>query len=308
MNFKNKDIVSINDFSKEDIREVLEYAEEIGDEKKDYLHGKVLANLFFEPSTRTRLSFETAMKQLGGKVISLNSTQASSIAKGESLADTVRVIEGYSDSIVLRHPKEGAAKMASRFTKHPIINAGDGSNEHPTQTLTDLFTIWKEKNQISGLKVGVVGDLKYGRTVHSLLLPLAKFDVDIYLISPPQLSIRRESMEQLNEKRGKGDVVEKTVIEDVMDELDVLYATRIQKERFAEEQEYEKVAGSYRIDMDLLDKAKEDMILMHPLPRVDEISPEVDGSKYAKYFEQSANGVAIRKALLDLIMRGESND
>ncbi|PTD93505.1 aspartate carbamoyltransferase [archaeon SCG-AAA382B04] len=305
MKFNDRDIVSINDFSKKEIKEILESAEDVEGEKKDILEGKVLANLFFEPSTRTRLSFETAMKQLGGKVISLSSTQASSISKGESLADTVRVIEGYSDSIVLRHPKEGAAKMASKFTDNPIINAGDGSNEHPTQTLTDLYTIWKEKKEITGLNIGVVGDLKYGRTVHSLLLPLADFDVNIYLISPLQLRIRKESMEQLKGEEKNGFVEEKTSVEEVIEELDVLYVTRIQKERFAESQEYEKVAGSYKIDMDLLKKAKDDIILMHPLPRVDEISPEVDNSSYARYFEQSANGVAIRKALLELILGEE---
>lgn len=304
MNFKDKDVVSIDDFSKDGLLEILEYAERLEDRKIDSLKGFVLANVFFEPSTRTRLSFETAMKQLGGEVISLNSTQASSISKGESLADTVRVIEGYSDSIVLRHPKEGAAEMARKLTQNPVINAGDGSNEHPTQTLTDLYTIWKEKGQINDLSIGVVGDLKYGRTVHSLLLPLANFDVNIYLISPPQLKIRRENMMEMQKKKDKGLIEEKTSMDEVIDKLDVLYATRIQKERFAEKREYEKVAGSYKIDLDLLKQAKEDMILMHPLPRVDEISPEVDDTKYAKYFEQSSNGVAIRKALLNLILGG----
>ncbi len=194
--------------------------------------------------------------------------------------------------------------MASRFTNNPVINAGDGSNEHPTQTLTDLFTIWKEKERIDDLSIAVVGDLKYGRTVHSLLLPLAKFNVNIYLVSPPQLRIRKESKEQLSKKEKNGVVKEKRSLKEIIEEIDVLYATRIQKERFAEPQEYEKVAGSYKINEKLLNNAQDDMILMHPLPRIDEIAPEVDKTSHAKYFEQSSNGVAIRKALLSAILGG----
>lgn len=304
MDLSKRDIVSINDFSKTEILEILDFASRIEKVRDNSLDKKVLANLFFEPSTRTRLSFESAMKQLGGEVISLNSKQASSISKGESLVDTVRVIEGYSDIIVMRHPREGAAEMASRFTNNPIINAGDGSNEHPTQTLTDLYTIYKEKGKIDGLNIAIVGDLKYGRTVHSLLLPLAKFEVNIYLVSPPQLKIRKESMEEIREGGYRGVVEQINSIKEIIEDIDVLYATRIQEERFAEPQEYEEVAGSYKIDKKLLEKAKEKLVLMHPLPRVDEISPEVDETSYAKYFEQSANGVAIRKALLNAILGG----
>ncbi|OKY77824.1 MAG: Aspartate carbamoyltransferase catalytic chain PyrB [Candidatus Methanohalarchaeum thermophilum] len=301
MKLKDKDIVSVEDLSKGDISKILETTKKIdeGDLKAD-MSGKVLANVFFEPSTRTRLSFETAMKRLGGDVISLNSTQASSISKGESLADTVRVLEGYSDVIVLRHPKEGAPKMASQFVEKPVINAGDGSNEHPTQTLTDLYTIWSEKGSIDGLKIAILGDLKYGRTVHSLVQPLVEYDIQLYLVSPSQLSIRRSILEDLGKK--SGEVIQKASIEEIIDKLDVLYVTRIQEERFADKEEYEKVSGSYEINKELLDQADDDLIVMHPLPRIDEISPEVDGLKQSKYFDQSKNGVKIRMALLELIL------
>jgi len=303
MKFKDSDIVSMQDFNKEDISELLKYADYASKRKLDKpLSGNVLANLFYEPSTRTRLSFETAMKRLGGSVISIDSTQASSIAKGESLADTVRVLEGYSDIIVLRHPKEGAAKMAAEFSKKPVINAGDGSNEHPTQTLTDLYTIWKEKDKIKNLKIAVLGDLKYGRTVHSLVLPLSKYEVKIYLISPQQLRIRSEWMDRIQEN--KAEVSEKEELRDIIKELDIIYVTRIQKERFADVQEYEKVAGYYKIDKEILKKGKDELKIMHPLPRVDEISPEVDETENAKYFDQSANGVKIRSALLYKILGG----
>ncbi|WGI17929.1 aspartate carbamoyltransferase [Methanonatronarchaeum sp. AMET-Sl] len=303
MNFSGSDIISMQDFSKDGVFEVLSHAREVEEEGPvNDLSGLVLANLFFEPSTRTKLSFETAMKRLGGEVISIDSVDASSIKKGETLADTVRVIEGYADALVLRHPKDGAAKMAARFTDSPVINAGDGSNEHPTQTLTDLYTIWKERGKIDGLNIAVLGDLKYGRTVHSLVIPLSMFDVNLFLISPPQLEIRTEILEDI--KRNTAEIYKTDSLMEVIGEIDILYATRIQKERFADPNEYEKVSGSYKIDKEVLGDAREDLILMHPLPRVDEIDPEVDEMEFASYFEQSANGVFIRMALLEMILGG----
>ncbi|RZN61748.1 aspartate carbamoyltransferase [Methanonatronarchaeum sp. AMET6-2] len=303
MNFSGSDVISMQDFSKNDVFDVLSCARRVEMKGPGVdLSGVVLANLFFEPSTRTKLSFETAMKRLGGEVISIDSVNASSVKKGETLADTVRVIEGYADALVLRHPKEGAAKMASRFTGCPVINAGDGSNEHPTQTLTDLYTIWKEKGSIDGLDIVVMGDLKYGRTVHSLVIPLSMFDVNLYLVSPPQLEIRSEILEDI--RRNKANVYQASSIDEVSGDIDVLYATRIQKERFADPGEYEKVSGSYKIDRDVVEEAGDDVILMHPLPRVDEISPEVDQLDAACYFEQSGNGVFIRMALLEMILGG----
>ncbi|OUJ18269.1 Aspartate carbamoyltransferase catalytic chain PyrB [Methanonatronarchaeum thermophilum] len=303
MKFSGSDVISMQEFSKEGVFEVLSHAQRIKEEgPRVDLSGLVLANLFFEPSTRTKLSFETAMKRLGGEVISIDSVRASSIKKGETLADTVRVIEGYADGLVLRHPKEGAAKMAARFVDCPVINAGDGSNEHPTQTLTDLYTIWREKGRIDGLNIAVMGDLKYGRTVHSLVIPLSMFDVNLFLISPPQLEIRSEILNDI--KRNKADIHKSSFIESLIGDIDILYATRIQEERFADPNEYEKVSGSYKIDKKLLNGAKKDLILMHPLPRVDEINPEVDQLDAACYFEQSANGVTIRMALLEMILGG----
>lgn len=303
--WRGRDVISIRDFSKEDIEHVLKTAEKLENELKkkgtlDYAKGKILATLFFEPSTRTRLSFESAMYRLGGNVIGFAEASVSSIKKGESLRDTIKTVEQYSDVIVIRHPKEGAARLAAEVAEIPVINAGDGSNQHPTQTLLDLYTIKKEFGGISGLKIGLLGDLKYGRTVHSLSEALAFYDIDLYLISPELLKMPRHIVEELREKRIK--VYETGDLEKVIGKLDLLYVTRIQKERFPDEQEYLKVKGSYVIDCALLARAKEDLKIMHPLPRVDEIHPEVDKSRHAIYFRQVFSGVPVRMALLGLTL------
>ncbi|AEC52280.1 aspartate carbamoyltransferase catalytic subunit [Pyrococcus sp. NA2] len=305
MDWKGRDVISIRDFSREDIEVVLSTAERLEREMKEkgqleYARGKILATLFFEPSTRTRLSFESAMHRLGGSVIGFAEASTSSVKKGESLRDTIKTVEQYADVIVIRHPKEGAARLAAEVAEVPVINAGDGSNQHPTQTLLDLYTIKKEFGRIDGLKIGLLGDLKYGRTVHSLAEALSHYDVELYLISPSLLRMPRHIVEELKEKGMK--VIETTKLEEVIGELDVLYVTRIQKERFPDEQEYLKVRGSYQVNLDTLRNVKETLRIMHPLPRVDEIHPEVDRTKYAIYFKQVFNGVPVRMALLGLVL------
>jgi aspartate carbamoyltransferase catalytic subunit len=296
-------IISMRDFSRYEIDIILNRAKDFEPiargKKSDILRGKLLATLFYEPSTRTRMSFETAMKRLGGDVIDLGSIESSSVAKGESLADTIRVIGNYADAIVLRHPREGAARMAAEYSKVPIINAGDGAGHHPTQTMLDLYTIMKESG-FSGLKIALVGDLKYGRTVHSLAYALSLYHADVTLISPKQLQMPDVIKKDL--KKQGAVVSETTNIEEVIGDLDVLYVTRIQKERFPDPAEYIKVAGSYRITEELLKKARNNLIIMHPLPRVDEIDPTVDRTKYARYFEQSFYGVPVRMTILAMAM------
>ncbi|MDY6765597.1 MAG: aspartate carbamoyltransferase [Halobacteria archaeon] len=296
---KDTDIINTREMSKSRITEILDRSSEI--EPGDALSDKVLALLFFEPSTRTRMSFDTAMKRLGGRTIDMGGVESSSIEKGETLADTVRVIEGYADAIVLRHPREGAARLASEFVSVPVINAGDGAGHHPTQTLLDLYTIRRNHGYLDGLDIGIMGDLKYGRTVHSLALALAKFDIDMTFVSPPELRLPERVRYQLEDLGSGFDEVES--LDKVVDELDVLYATRIQKERFPDEDEYRKVAHSYRVTPETLDGTRDGMILMHPLPRVDEISAGVDGMRQAQYFEQAHNGVPVRMAILDMVIR-----
>ncbi|WP_324736648.1 aspartate carbamoyltransferase [Thermococcus sp. SY098] len=303
--WKGRDVISIRDFSKDDIEYVLNTAERLEKELKEkgsleYAKGKILATLFFEPSTRTRLSFESAMHRLGGSVIGFAEASTSSVKKGESLRDTIKTVEQYSDVIVIRHPKEGAARLAAEVAEIPVINAGDGSNQHPTQTLLDLYTIKHEFGKIDGLKIALLGDLKYGRTVHSLSEALTHYDVELYLISPGLLRMPRHIVEELKEKGVK--VYETSDLESVIGELDVLYVTRIQKERFPDEQEYLKVKGSYVIDLEILKKAKEMLKIMHPLPRVDEIHPSVDSTKHAIYFRQVFSGIPVRMALLALTL------
>jgi len=302
LEFKGRDIISIKDFTREEIDYVLKIAgamEPIAKGGSDMLHGKTLATLFFEPSTRTRLSFEAAMHKLGGTAIGFAEPERASIKKGENLADTVRVVENYADIIALRHPLEGAARLAAEFAQVPIINAGSGAEEHPTQALLDLYTILKEKNRIDGLNVALMGDLRYGRTVHSLAYALSLYDVKLYLVSPELLRMRREVLDAIKEKIS---VAEKTGIEEVLPETDVLYVTRIQEERFPDPAEYVKVRGTYKIGLDTLKDAKEDLIIMHPLPRVDEIDDEVDETPHARYFQQVWNGIVMRMALLALIL------
>lgn len=300
--FTNRDIVSIRGFTREEIDYILEVSrsmEPIAEKGSDMLRGKVLAELFFEPSTRTMLSFQTAMYKLGGNVIGFAEPGVSSVWKGESLADTVRVVENYSDVIVLRHPLEGAARLAAEYAKVPVINAGSGAEEHPTQALLDLYTILKYKGRIDGLSIILMGDLRYGRTVHSLAYALSLYDVDLHLVSPDLLKMRREVIEDI---RDRIKVTEHTDLMEILPDADVLYVTRIQKERFPDLGEYEKVKGSYVIDLNVLKKAKDDLIVLHPLPRVDEIAVEVDSTSFAKYFEQTRNGVVVRMALLALVL------
>jgi len=302
LEFKGRDIISIKDFTRDEIDYVLKIAsamEPVAKSGSDMLHGKTLATLFFEPSTRTRLSFEAAMHKLGGTAIGFAEPEIASIKKGENLADTVRVVENYADVIALRHPLEGAARLAAEFAQVPIINAGSGAEEHPTQALLDLYTILKEKNRIDGLNIALMGDLRYGRTVHSLAYALSLYDVKLYLVSPELLRMRREVLDAIKEKIS---VVEKTGIEEVLPKTDVLYVTRIQEERFPDPAEYVKVRGTYKIGLDTLKDAKEDLIIMHPLPRVDEIDDEVDETPHARYFQQVWNGIVMRMALLALIL------
>jgi len=298
-------LISAAHLSRDDIEAVLDHAAAVDadpDIVRDRHEGRVLALCFFEPSTRTKMSFESAMKRLGGETVDMGSVDSSSVKKGESLADTVRVIQGYADALVLRHPSEGSAKLASEFVDVPLVNAGDGAGQHPSQTLLDLYTI-RENAGLDDITVGIMGDLKYGRTVHSLAHALTNFDVRQHFISPESLRLPRNVRYDLHEAGAK--VREHTDIDAVLPELDVLYVTRIQRERFPEEREYREVAGEYRIDAETLDSAPDDLTVMHPLPRVDEIAPDVDETAHAKYFEQAHNGVPVRMALLDILLGGD---
>ncbi len=300
--FRGRDVLSILDFSREDLEKLFEVTLRIErGELRPRLEGKVLATAFFEPSTRTRLSFETAMHRLGGSVIGFGGTEATSIAKGENLADTIRMLDCYSDLIVIRHPMEGAAKLAAEVARVPVINGGDGSRHHPTQAMIDLYTIWKEFGRIDGLEIGLLGDLRYGRAASSLVYGLSKFKPKrVLLFSPPSLKLRKEVRDSLV-KAGIA-LEEREKLE--VGSLDVLYVTRIQKERFPDPAEYEKVKGSYRLTVSSLEGAKERLIVLHPLPRVEEIDLEVDETPHARYFQQAANGVFVRMALLSLLLGG----
>jgi len=300
--FEGRDIISIKDFAREEIDYILEIAEAmepIAKKGSDMLKGKILATLFFEPSTRTRLSFEAAMHKLGGSAIGFAEAEIASVHKGENLADTIRVVENYADVIALRHPREGAARLAAEFAEAPVINCGSGGEEHPTQALLDLYTMKKEKGEIDSLSIAMVGDLRFGRTVHSLAYALSLYDVNLYFVSPALLRMRREILEAIKDKVK---VVETSNLDEVVPEVDVLYVTRIQKERFPDPAEYVKVKGSYHIDLRTLEKAKKDSIVLHPLPRVGEISPDVDNTSHARYFQQVWNGIIVRMALLALIL------
>jgi len=260
---------------------------------------RLLGLCFFEPSTRTRMSFETAIKRLGGDAVDMGPVESSSVEKGETLADTVRVVAGYADAVVLRHPSRGAAKMASELVDAPVINAGDGTGHHPSQTLLDLYTI-REAAGLDDLTVGIVGDLKYGRTVHSLAHALTRFGAEQHFVSPPSLRLP-ESVTYDLEAAG-AEVHEHESLDPVLPELDALYVTRIQRERFPDESAYRSVAGEFRIDAATLNDATDDLAVLHPLPRIDEIAPDVDATPHARYFEQAHNGVPVRMALLDLLL------
>ncbi len=302
--FAGKSIISINEISELEIIKILETAkklEEMPDSKKEkLLADKVLATLFFEPSTRTRLSFESAMKRLGGKVIGFADPKVTSASKGETVHDTIKMVENYADAIVIRHPLEGAARVASEATAKPVINAGDGANQHPTQTLIDLYTIKKTQGKISGLSVAMVGDLKYGRTVHSLAVALSKFNCSLYFVAPEILKMPLHIKAELAEKGVE--FAEYDEIIDVIDKVDILYMTRIQKERFPDPLDYENVKSIYILKKEMLKKAKPTMKILHPLPRVNEIDMDVDSTPYAHYFQQAANGIPVRQAILSLVL------
>ena len=301
--FYEKNIISVRDLDKQKLELIFDATDKIidmsQDKRREIARGKTLGYLFFEPSTRTRLSFESAIALLGGTSLGIADATSSSIHKGETLGDTVKVISGYCDVLVLRHSLDGSSRFAAEISNKPVINAGSGTEEHPTQTIQDLYTIKKEKKKIDGLKIGITGDLKYGRTVYSLLYGLRNYDVDLHLISPESLRIRSDSTYDIKKELS---YTESSNIDEYIEDLDVLYVTRIQKERFPDEEEYAKVKGSYVIGSDMVKKMKDDAIILHPLPRIDEISADVDNTKQAKYFEQVEYGKYTRAALLGLIL------
>ena len=294
-------LITMDDLTNEQILDILDDAERLlpvarGEIYLPLLQGRILGNLFFEPSTRTRMSFETAMKRLGGDVVNLGEVKTSSVVKGETLFDTIQMVDGYTDIIAMRHPRQGAAQYAQDSARVPILNGGDGAGHHPTQTMLDLFTIKQAHGRLDGLKVVLAGDLRYGRTVHSLSHALVRFGCELIFASPNLLRMPEEIVSDL---RSHGaDVTETEDLYGSMAEADVIYMTRIQKERFADEDEYAKCAGAYKLHARDLSEVKQDMIVMHPLPRVDEIDPSVDTTRHARYFEQAFNGVVARMALL----------
>jgi aspartate carbamoyltransferase catalytic subunit len=301
--FFGKNIISVRDLDKQKLELIFDATDKIidmsQDKRREIARGKTLGYLFFEPSTRTRLSFESAIALLGGTSVGIADAASSSIHKGETLGDTVKVISSYCDVLVLRHSLDGSSRFAAEISNKPVINAGSGTEEHPTQTIQDLYTIKKEKKKIDGLKIGIAGDLKYGRTVYSLLYGLRNYDVDLHLISPESLRIRSDSTYDIKKELS---YTESSNIDEYIEDLDVLYVTRIQKERFPDKEEYAKVKGSYVIGSDMVKKMKDDAIILHPLPRIDEISAEVDNTKQAKYFEQVEYGKYTRAALLGLLL------
>jgi len=298
---KGRSLIEPMDLSLEELDEILELASEISNNPSEYLEvckGKILATLFYEPSTRTRLSFEAAMLRLGGSIMGFSTADSSSAAKGESVADTIRTIACYADIAAMRHPKEGAPKVAAMSTDMPVINGGDGGHQHPTQTLTDLLTIKSLKGRLDNFTIGLCGDLKFGRTVHSLIKALSRYsNVKFILISPEELRVPEYIREEILVKN-KIEFKEVERLESVMEELDVLYMTRVQKERFFNEADYVRLKDSYILNMEKLEVAKKDMIIMHPLPRVNEISVEVDTDPRASYFKQAKFGMYVRMSLI----------
>lgn len=295
---KGRHLIEPNDFSLEELEEIFVLADRIIKKPENYLDvckGKLLATLFYEPSTRTRFSFEAAMLRLGGEIIGFSEPDSSSVSKGESISDTIRTIGCYADISVMRHPKEGAPKLASKYSNIPVINAGDGGHQHPTQTLTDLLTIRSLKKNISNNVIGLCGDLKFGRTIHSLVKALSRYEnIKFVFISPPELKIPNYIKDELKNH----EYYETNNLEEVIDELDILYMSRIQRERFFNEEEYLRLKGYYILTNEKLANAKEDMIIMHPLPRVNEIAKEVDSDKRAIYFKQARYGMFARMALI----------
>jgi len=298
---KNKSLVSINDYDKEKYIEILDLAEEFEkNPRQKILDNHVIASLFFEPSTRTRLSFESAINQLGGRIVGFTDASSSSVKKGESLVDTIKTVANYSDLIVMRHPVEGSARLASEVSSVPIINAGDGANQHPTQCLLDLYSIRKTQSTLENLDIAFVGDLKYGRTVHSLVIAMSNFNCTFHLVSPNELKLPSSVKRHIKEKNLT--YYQYTNLDEAIPKADIVYMTRIQRERFADPLEYEKVKNSYVLKNDMLKDSKENLKILHPLPRVNEISEDVDTNPKAYYFQQALNGVYVRQALLSSIL------
>ncbi len=297
-----RDLISITDYSKEEYLRIMELAGEFEkNPNQELLQGKVVASLFFEPSTRTRLSFETAISRLGGRIIGIADPGSSSTSKGETLHDTIKMVSNYADLIVMRHPLEGAARYAAEVSQVPVINAGDGANQHPTQTLLDMYSILKTQGTFDNLNIFLVGDLKYGRTVHSLLMAMSQFENPIFnFIAPPELQMPDEYKMFLREKNIR--YFEHREFSDIISEADIIYMTRVQKERFSDPMEYEKVKNVYILRNSMLAKTKPNLKILHPLPRVNEIHTDVDKNKKAYYFEQALNGVFTREAIISHIM------
>ena len=304
---KIKNLIDIKDLTTKEIDDLIKVANDIILHKEAYAHkcdGKILATLFFEPSTRTRLSFESAMLRLGGKVLGFSEAASSSTAKGETLADTIETVSGYADIIAMRHPKEGAPIVAAKKAFVPIINAGDGGHNHPTQTLTDLLTISRKKGRLDNLTIGLCGDLKFGRTIHSLISAMVRYkNIKFILISPEELKLPEYITKEVLDKN-KIEYIETDSMEKYMKDLDILYMTRVQKERFFNEEDYMRLKDYYILDKKKLTTAKKDLCIMHPLPRVNEIATEVDEDERANYFEQAYNGVYIRMALILKCLEG----
>lgn len=299
--FAGRDILSVKDFSKTELLHVLSVAKALKKNPQPHLlAGKVLATCFFEPSTRTRLSFESAMQHLGGSVIGFDDPTNTSTKKGETLHDSMRIIGQYADAIAIRHPLDGAARLAAAATNIPIINAGDGANQHPTQTLLDLFTIQEKQKKLEGLSIAFVGDLKYGRTVHSLTQALAHFNVRLFYVAPEMLQLPPYLLDVLKSSRRKYSLHKK--MEEVLPQVDVLYMTRIQQERFGDQADYEKVKDAFTLSPGHLTHAKKNLSILHPLPRISELEPAVDDLPQAHYFDQAANGVFVREAVLALVL------
>lgn len=298
---KNKSLISISDYSKEEYFKILELSEEFEkDPSQKLLENHVIASLFFEPSTRTRLSFESAIQRLGGKIVGFSETSNTSVSKGESLKDTILTVNNYSDLIIMRHPIEGSARYAAEISRIPVINAGDGSNQHPTQCLLDLYSIKKTQGTLENLNIFLVGDLKYGRTIHSLIMAMSYFNPVFNFISPPSLKLPDEYKLFLSDRNIK--YYEHESFTDIISVADVLYVTRVQRERFSDPMEYEKVKQSYVLKNKHLENTKENLKILHPLPRVNEIDPEVDNNPKAYYFQQALNGVYVRMALMASIL------
>lgn len=299
-----RNLISIHDLDREQIDEILDVAakmESVSVKRSKDLESKIMAVLFFEPSTRTRLSFESAMLRLGGSILGFAEAGTSSAGgKGETLADTIRTVERYADIIVMRHPLDGSARVAAEFSSIPVINAGSGSEEHPTQALLDLYSIKKLKGKIDGLTISLCGDLKYGRTVHSLGMGLSHYDVKINLVSPQQLRMKPAIIDEM--KKAGVEVVQVDAVKEAIQDVDVVYMTRIQKERFPDVREYDKVKGRFRIGSAEAELLRDDAIILHPLPRVDELSSNIDHLPQAKYFDQVYNGVILRMAILKMIL------